>query len=148
MRSIVRLLAVARELWPLYLGIVVTSVLVAVTGLATPFIIARVTDEVVAAAGGARVDVMAMVWLASALLATDVTNTLISNWGGYLGDTMAVRLRRILSTTYFAKLLRLPQGYFDRELTGTVISRLQRSITETTGFLNMFANNFLSLIHI
>ncbi len=146
MRSIVRLLAVARELWPLYLGIVVSSVLVAVTGLATPFIIARVTDEVVAAAGGTRVDVMAMVWLASALLATDVTNTLISNWGGYLGDTMAVRLRRILSTTYFAKLLRLPQGYFDRELTGTVISRLQRSITETTGFLNMFANNFFPML--
>ena len=97
MRSIVRLLAVARELWPLYLGIVVTSVLVAVTGLATPFIIARVTDEVVAAAGGARVDVMAMVWLASALLATDVTNTLISNWGGYLGDTMACGCRRATS---------------------------------------------------
>uniref|UniRef100_UPI0025BC0C42 ABC transporter transmembrane domain-containing protein n=1 Tax=Dietzia sp. UBA5065 TaxID=1946422 RepID=UPI0025BC0C42 len=146
MRSIVRLLAVAKELWPLYLGIVISSVLVAVTGLATPFIIARVTDEVVASAGGAQVNVMAVVWLAGALLATDVANTLISNWGGYLGDTMAVRLRRILSTTYFAKLLRLPQQYFDQELTGTVISRLSRSITETTGFLNMFANNFFPML--
>lgn len=145
-RSIVRLLAVAKELWPLYLGIVISSVLVAMTGLATPFIIARVTDEVVASAGGAQVNVMAMVWLAGALLVTDVANTLISNWGGFLGDTMAVRLRRILSTTYFAKLLRLPQQYFDQELTGTVISRLSRSITETTGFLNMFANNFFPML--
>lgn len=145
-RSIVRLLGVARELWPLYLGIVVSSVLVASTTLLTPFIIATVTDQVVAATKGGTVGVPTMVWLALALLATDLSNTLITNWGGYLGDTMAVRLRTILSHTYFAKLLRLPQRYFDSELTGTVINRLQRSITETTGFLNMFANNFFPML--
>ena len=59
---------------------------------------------------------------------------------------MAVRLRSILSRRYFEKLLRLPQDYFDNQLTGTIISRLQRSITETTTFLNSFANNFLPLL--
>ncbi len=147
MRSIVRLLGVARELWPLYLGIVVASVLVATTTLLTPFIIAAVTDQVVAATtGGGGASLQLIVWLAVALLATDLANTLISNWGGYLGDTMAVRLRTILSDRYFAKLLRLPQRYFDSELTGTIVNRLQRSITETTGFLNMFANSFFPML--
>ena len=39
MRSIIRLLATARELRPWYVGIVVTSVGVAATALLTPFII-------------------------------------------------------------------------------------------------------------
>jgi len=146
MRSLVRILGVARELWPYYVGIVVGAILTAVTGLTVPFIIKAATDEVVAALSGGGGGVPAVLWLAAALLATDLANTLITNVSGYLGDQMAIRLRSILSRSYFEKLLRLPQRYFDAELTGTIISRLQRSITETTGFLNMFANNFFPML--
>ena len=146
MRSLVRILGVARELWPYYVAIVVGAILTAATGLLVPFIIKAATDEVVAALSGQGGGVPAVLWLAAALLATDLANTLITNVGGYLGDQMAIRLRAILSHSYFEKLLRLPQRYFDSELTGTIISRLQRSITETTSFLNMFANNFFPML--
>ncbi|MGC3994948.1 MAG: ABC transporter ATP-binding protein [Propionicimonas sp.] len=146
MRSMVRILGVARELLPAYAAIVVAGVLVAATGLAVPFIVAAATDEVVASMAGRGGGVPAVVWLAFLLLVVDLANTLITNVGGYLGDVMAVRLRSILSRNYFEKLLRLPQRYFDSELTGTIISRLQRSITETANFLNMFANNFLPML--
>lgn len=147
MRSMVRILGVARELLPAYAAIVLAGLLTAATGLAVPFIVKAATDEVVAATTGAGGGgVPAVLWLAFLLLLTDLANTLITNFGGYLGDVMAIRLRSILSRNYFEKLLRLPQRYFDSELTGTIISRLQRSITETTGFLNMFANNFLPML--
>lgn len=146
MRPLLRILGVARELLPSYAAIVAAGVLVAATGLAVPFIIKAATDEVVASMSGSGGGVPAVLWLAFLLLLVDLANTLITNVGGYLGDVMAVRLRSILSRNYFEKLLRLPQRYFDSELTGTVISRLQRSITETTGFLNMFANNFLPML--
>ncbi len=146
MRSLVRILGVARELWPYYVGIVAGAILTAATGLLVPFIIKAATDEVVAALSGQGGGVPAVLWLAVALLATDLANTLITNVGGYLGDQMAIRLRAVLSQSYFEKLLSLPQRYFDSELTGTIISRLQRSITETTGFLNMFANNFFPML--
>ncbi len=146
MRSLIRILGVARELLPAYAAIVAAGVLTAVTGLAVPFIIKAATDEVVAAMSGAGGGVPAVLWLAFLLLLTDLANTFITNIGGYLGDQMAIRLRAILSRNYFEKLLRLPQRYFDSELTGTIISRLQRSITETTSFLNMFANNFLPML--
>lgn len=55
-------------------------------------------------------------------------------------------MRRILSSRYYAKLLSLPQRHFDRELTGTVINRLSRNTSETTQFLNGFANNFLPML--
>jgi ATP-binding cassette subfamily B protein len=145
-RPLLRILSVARELLPAYAAIVAAGVLVAGTGLAVPFIIKAATDEVVAAMGGSGGGVPSVLWLAFLLLLVDLANTVVTNVGGYLGDVMAIRLRSILSRNYFEKLLRLPQRYFDSELTGTIISRLQRSITETTNFLNMFANNFLPML--
>ncbi len=146
MRSIIRVLSSTQELWRHYVGIILCSVAVTATGLLTPFIIKAATDHVVAATQGEATGVATVVWLAAALLAADLANTLLSNIGGYLGDTMAARLRATLSARYFAKLLSLPQRYFDDELTGAVINRLSRSITEVTGFLNMFANSFFQML--
>lgn len=146
MRSISRLLSAARELWPYYLGIALASVAVAGTTLLTPFIIKWATDEVVAQTQGQGRGVGFLVWLAVGLLAVELANTLLTNVGGYLGDVMTVRLRAILSSRYYARLLSLPQRYFDGQLTGTVINRLQRSITETTQFLQTVSNGFLPMI--
>ena len=41
MRSILRIMATAKELWPLYLGIVVGALMVSATALMTPFVIGR-----------------------------------------------------------------------------------------------------------
>ena len=142
MRSLYRIITTARELWPLYLGIVLGAIVTAATALLMPFAIARATDTVVAMVAGTGGSIATLVWLATALLALSLANSAISNLTGYWGDVMATRLRAILSRRYFEKLLRLPQRYFDNELTGTIISRLNRSITSITDFLNMFANSF------
>ncbi|WP_040158329.1 ABC transporter ATP-binding protein [Nigerium massiliense] len=146
MRSLGRIVAAARELWPYYLGITLAAVVVAGTSLLTPFIISAATDEVVAQAQGHGRGLQTLVWLAVGVLAAELCNSVFTNVGGYLGDCMAVRLRSILSSRYFAKMLSLPQRYFDSQLTGTVINRLQRSITETTQFLQMFSNGFFPMV--
>ncbi|MCT1986108.1 ABC transporter ATP-binding protein/permease [Dermacoccus abyssi] len=149
MRSLGKILSSTRVLWPSYVAILFTSVLITTTALLMPFIISGATDEVVdvvKAGGHTGGHVKTIVWFAVALLVADLVNTFISNIGGYIGDVAAVRMRRILSTRYFEKLLTLPQSYFDRELTGTIINRLSRNISETTQFLNMFANNFLPML--
>ena len=46
----------------------------------------------------------------------------------------------------FAKLLSLPQRYFDTQVTGTIIARLDRSIASVTQFIQSFSNNFLPMI--
>ena len=149
MRSLGKILSSTRVLWPSYVAILFTSVLITATALLMPFIISGATDEVVdvvKAGGHTDGHVKTIVWFAVALLVADLANTFISNIGGYIGDVAAVRMRRILSTRYFEKLLTLPQSYFDRELTGRIINRLSRNISETTQFLNMFANNFLPML--
>ena len=149
MRSLGRIISSTRQLWPYYLAIIISSILITATALLIPFIIKAATDEVVGvvkAGGHTDGHVATIMWLAVALLVADLTNTIISNVGGYYGDVAAVRMRNILSTRYFQKLLSLPQSYFDKELTGTIINRLSRNISETTQFLNMFANSFLPML--
>ncbi len=146
MRFITRLLATARELWPYYLAITVCTVLVAVAGLVSPFLLKAATDRLVAIAGGGERVIAPLVWIAVGLLVVEAGRSVISNVAGYLGDVMSARLRATLSRRYFDHLLRLPQSYFDDEQTGTVISRLNRSITEVAQFLNVFSNNMFPML--
>ncbi|WP_066463747.1 ABC transporter ATP-binding protein [Sanguibacter suarezii] len=148
MRSLVSILRATRVLWPFYVGIVVCSLIATAASLVTPFVLKAAIDTVVDVVQGAADDgvITTVVWLAVALLVADLVSSTVANIGGYLGDVMAARMRQILSTRYFAKLLGLPQRYFDDQVTGSIISRLTRSITETTGFLNNFANNFFPML--
>ncbi|UEJ81985.1 ABC transporter ATP-binding protein/permease [Brachybacterium halotolerans subsp. kimchii] len=149
MSSLLRIVRFTRELTPLYLLIILCSVVTALTGLAVPFIIGHATDVVTDAVGGrtgAGAATRTVLWLAFALLVAELANTLLSNLGGYYGDRMSNRLRTILSVRYFDKLLALPQRWFDTELTGTIVSRLNRSIAEVSNFAKTFSNSFATML--
>ncbi|MDO5634885.1 MAG: ABC transporter ATP-binding protein [Micrococcus sp.] len=149
MTSLVRILRFAPQLNPLYLGIAVSAVIMAVLSLATPFIIGAATDAIVGAISGETTvedSVRAVTWLALAFLAVEVASTAVVSVGGYWGDVMAARMRTVLSTRYYEHLLHLPQRYFDTAITGRVTNRLNRSITELTQFLNFFANNAFTML--
>lgn len=115
------------------------------TALASPFIIKMATDLIVESVNSGNPNVQGAIWLAVALFAVDVANTLFTNWGGYLGDVMSTKLKKQLSEKYYLHLLKLPQEYYDTELTGTIINRLNRTISEVSKFANMFANNFFQM---
>ncbi len=145
MQHLTAILQFSRNLWPYYVSVTAFSLLMALASLATPFLIKAATDTIVATLSGAPPDYTLIVWLAVGLFAADVSGTLFSNWGGYLGDVMAAKLKKQLSERYYQHLLSLPQSYFDKELTGTIINRLNRTIAGMTTFLNIFANNFFQM---
>jgi ATP-binding cassette subfamily B protein len=129
--------------------VIVTSTATALLNLAAPFLIKAATDVIVDAVNGLRdMDdaVTVVIFIALALFAAELTFTVVHNIGGWFGDVMALKMRQLLSDRYFAKLLSLPQTYFDRQVTGTVISRLDRSILGLTQFIQSFANNFFSMM--
>ncbi|HRJ91299.1 MAG TPA: ABC transporter ATP-binding protein, partial [Candidatus Saccharibacteria bacterium] len=145
MNSLLRVLGYARHLWPYYVGIILFSILMSLSSLAAPFIIKDATDLIVESLRTGQADVSGALWLAVALFVVDVLNTLFTNWGGYLGDMMSAKLKKQLSERYYGHLLKLPQSYYDKELTGTIINRLNRTIFEVTQFMNVFANNFFQM---
>lgn len=151
MQYLARILGTTKVLWPFYVGIVVSSIGTAIAALVSPFLIRNATDAIVDAVGAGDPDTVAravttIIWLSIGLLVADLVQTIVHNIGGYLGDVMTARMREILSTRYFAKLLSLPQRYFDDQVTGTIIARLERSITNVTQFLQSFSNNFFPML--
>ncbi len=95
---------------------------------------------------GSQASVSYVAWLAVVVFALDIGSTIFSNIAGYIGDIMAFRLQKLLGERYYQHLLKLPQKYFDSELTGKIIARLDRSVNELSNFMNMMSNNFLQFI--
>lgn len=149
MRSFFRLFTFTRELSPLYVAIVLCALLAAAGALATPFLIGQATDHVVGVVNGKTAledGIRSVLWIALLFLIIELFVTAADASGGYFGDVMSERMRAILSSRYYDKLMQLPQRYFDNELTGTIVSRLDRTIMEVTNFVKSFANNFFSMM--
>ena len=143
MKDIFRILKTTRELWPLYIVVSAASIAVAVLNLLLPLLTGRAIDEIQL---GQESDVSLALMLAIGVFAVDFATTMITNAGGYVGDQMSVRLQKQLSDAYFAHLTLLPQRFFDTEMSGKIIGRLNRSITEISSFMHMMSNNFLQFI--
>ena len=143
MKSILRLLRFAKELKGYYIAVSLISVVIALMSLLNPIISGRAIDEI---RKGSEANVKYLVLLAVVIFVLDVAGTFLNNIGGYLGDQMSTKLNKILSNRYYEHLLKLPQHYFDTELTGKIINRLNRSITQITNFMQMMSNNFLQFI--
>ena len=147
MSSLVRLLRFTKNLAPYYAIVGASSVAVALAGIAGPFVIGNAADTIVhAVRSGQEGAAGKVVWLAAAFFAIDLLSTAAVSVGNYYGDVMSQKMRATLSSRYFRKLLALPQSYFDDELTGTITSRLNRSIAEATNFAKMFSNSLFTVL--
>jgi ATP-binding cassette subfamily B protein len=146
MKSILRIFRFTGELWPYYLGISLFTILLSVMSQLQPLLTKGAIDQITNLAKGAHADVKLVALFAVLMFVTDVGQTLLSNVGGYLGDMLAARLQKTMSERYYAHLLSLPQTYFDSELSGKIINRMSRGITQITTFVQMLSNNFLQFI--
>lgn len=146
MKELWKIIRYSRELWPYYLSVGFFTILLAGMNLLQPLFTGAIIRELQKVGTGVDVDGAKVFWLVSLVFVQDFGSTVFSNIGGYVGDVMSVKLNKLLSERYYAHLLTLPQSYYDSELTGKIVSRLNRSILQLTNFVNMIANNFLQFI--
>lgn len=143
MKHILRILRFTRELKPYYITISILSVLVAAIGLLQPLFTGWAIDELKL---GTSANIQRLVMIVVAIFISDLGSNLLSNINGYIGDQMSARLYKSLGRQYYEHLLSLPQSYFDQELTGKIINRLNRSVVQISNFMQMWSNNFLQFI--
>ena len=143
MNHIWRILKFTKELWPYYVTVSAISIILALVNLAIPFLSGRAIDAI---QKGGSVEIKYVVMLAAGIFLLDLAGTLLNNIGGYFGDQMSEKLQRLLSTKYYQHILQLQQKYFDTELSGKIINRLNRSIDQIASFMHMFSNNFLQFV--
>ena len=103
-------------------------------------------DQITKLIGGGHANVRLVATFAVAIFLTDVGQTLISNISGYLGDMMSIRLQQLMGERYYRHVLGLSQHYFDTELSGKIINRMNRGISQIGSFVQMMSNNFLQFI--
>lgn len=147
MKPMRRLLSYTHGLRGVFVVIALMSIIGAVVALAIPFVIKFATDWVVAiVAGDAEFSWQVVGVFFGVFLGLSIVSLIASDVGGWFGDMMAVRARRQLSDRYYRHLFTLPQRYYDSEITGKIINRLTRAITDITQFLQFFSNNLLQML--
>lgn len=143
MKEIWRIIRVTKSLWRYYSAISVFTILLALLNLLQPLLTGKAIDEL---GKGSHASVSYLIVIALIIFLADVGSSIFSNISGYFGDRVASMVQRILSLNYYEHILSLSQSYFDTELTGKIINRLNRSIDQIANFMNVLANNFLQFI--
>lgn len=146
MKSIWRIVRFTGSLWRYYLAVSIYTVMVAAMSQLIPLLTKAAIDEITKLTSGGQVSVTKVAVYAVLIFVVDMSQNLFSNFGGYLGDMLAAKQLRLLSNRYYEHILSLPQRYFDIELTGTIINRMNRGITQITGYTQTLSNNFLQFV--
>lgn len=142
MRAIFKILKFSGHLWRYYLAISILSLSVSLLAQAMPLI----TREIIDGFTGGDLAINTALLLVLAIFIASVLETFINNINGYFGDVLSVKISNFLSDKFYQKILRLPQGYYDKELTGTITARLNRSTVGLSTFMQALSNNFLGFI--
>ncbi len=146
MRDIWRIVRFTKNLRGYYVAISLFTILLAGMSQLQPLFTKGAVDQIGRTLHGGHANITVVAVFALAIFLTDVSQTLLSNVSGYLGDVLSAKLQRELSRRYFEHVLSLPQGYFDRELTGKIINRMNRGISQISTFVQAVSNNFLQFL--
>lgn len=146
MKEIWRIIRFTSSLWKYYAGVSVFTVLLAIVNQLVPLLTKGAIDEATKLASGGEADVTLVAIFALLIFLTDVAATFLSNFGGYIGDMLSIKLQRFMSERYYEHVLSLPQKYFDSELSGKIINRMNRGISQVATYVQMVSNNFLQFV--
>jgi ATP-binding cassette subfamily B protein len=147
MKHIWRIIRTTSGLWRYYLAISTFTILLAAMSQVVPIITKAAIDLITSASGKhSHIDITTIALYAFLIFLTDLGTTFFSNISGYYGDVMSSKLTMVLSERYYQHLLKLSQSYFDTELTGKIINRMNRGINQIGDFVQTLSNNFLQFI--
>ncbi len=127
--------------WYIFMGFFV--ILISLLTLVGPYITMLVVNAIVSQLGGKPANVSYIITLLAIFLATDVTITIFTAFGQWIGDLLSIKLQTFLSKRFYEHVLSLHIGYFDNEITGKIVNKLYRGITSITDFIQSMLNNFL-----
>ena len=143
MQYIFRIIRFAKKLWPYYAAISFLTIAVSLVNLIMPAVSGWAIDEI---RKGNTADMHKLIFFAVLILIADVLFNILNNVNGYFGDQVNVKLNHYLSYRYFEHLLKLDQNFFDTELSGKIVNRLNRSVIQISNFINAVSNNFLQFL--
>lgn len=151
MKNIGKIIKLAKPLHPLLYAISSIITLGALVELLTPWLLKMIVDKIETASKLplAQINLIdpsnpffGVTVLVLLMLLANILGQGLSNISSRLGDHFAGKLRKYLTEQYFEHSLTLSQTYFDSELTGKIMSQLNRGVQVISDFFNV-ATNFI-----
>lgn len=142
MKNILSIIKLSRPLYSLISLISVLIVVTAALDLATPFFFKLIFDQITLQLSSHSGSSQTLWLLIGASFLVGLLTVFLTAITERLGDHFAGQLRRYLTELFYRKVLCLPQSYFDSELSGKIVSQLNRGILTIERFANT-ATNFI-----
>ncbi|KXK26462.1 MAG: putative multidrug export ATP-binding/permease protein [candidate division WS6 bacterium OLB20] len=142
MKNIAKIIRISKPLWGLTALIAFLIIITALLDQVAPILSKFIVDEIVQQIQTGEGDQQILVNLIAASFIVVLINITLTTVTNRLGDHFAGRLQQFLTETFYAKILALPQSYFDSELSGKIVNQLSRGILTIKGFANT-ATNFI-----
>ncbi|MFA9288460.1 MAG: ABC transporter ATP-binding protein [Weeksellaceae bacterium] len=142
MKNIFKIIQISKPLHHLVWGLAALIVVSSSLALAGPLLSKLVVDEIVGQTQGTGGDMNRLFMLIGITLGMNLLSLITTVVTERLGDHFQGRIRQFLTEKFYDKVLTLPQGYFDGEISGKIVNQLNRGIMTIYGFLNT-ASNFI-----
>lgn len=142
-KNIINIIKISKPLHHLVASLAVLILLSSALALVAPILSKFIVDEIVNQVQNNGGDLTRLVTIVIAAFVTSFLGLVITVISERIGDHFAGRLRKFLTEKFYDKVLRLPQSYFDSEVSGKILSQLSRGITTIHGFLNTSTNFIL-----
>jgi len=118
-------------------------ILLAFLNQAAPLLTKQIVDLIVAKLKGQPASLQLLLVFLGLIFLSDILVTIITDISQYIGDIMAVKLNNYLTEKYYRHVLNLSIDYYDNEVTGKIVNKLDRGIFNITNLVAQSVNNFL-----
>ncbi|KKR32851.1 MAG: ABC transporter-related protein [Candidatus Gottesmanbacteria bacterium GW2011_GWC2_39_8] len=143
MKEIWKIITYTKSFKSFYILMGITVIALALLNQVSPLLTKQIVDLIVARIQGKPSPVELVLVLLAIILVSDIVITVLTDVSGYISDVMSARLNKHLSEKYFSHVLSLSIDYFDNEITGQIVNKLDRGIANITELINQSTNNFL-----
>lgn len=142
MNNIIRIALLAKPYRKILLGVSFLILFTSIIQLTTPLVTKNIVDEIQRRISGQGGDVSKLNSLLILVFILNFTGVISSAVSDRLGDATSARITRYLIDMFYSRILRLPQSYFDSELSGKILNQLTRGINAIGEFIGA-ATNFI-----
>lgn len=146
MKNIWKIIRISKPLHGIVYVLCFLIVAGAVLQLFIPFISKLIVDQIVAKVQGTGGDLNRLYFLIFISFVIGFVGIVAGGLGERVGDHFAGKLRQYLTELFYDKILRLPQEYYDSEISGKIVNQLSRGIVTIQGFINTSSNFILPTI--
>ena len=143
MKNILKIIKISKPLYPLLSIISFLILFSALLSLIAPILSKYIVDEIVAKIQHKGGDLQRLIIIIIVAFGANFLGLITNSISDRLGDHFAGRLRKFLTEKFYDKVLRLPQSYFDSEISGKIVNQLNRGIYTIHEVLNNSTNFIL-----